>query len=323
MIWIEVVGGPGPLWVQCDECRLENGDLAFVNVAGPTPPLPAWFRAPASSSLRKSEDMRGSGFPRLETRSMRGDAVGVLTFYQACMEQGGLLRTDETQKPQFGRPTPGYNRAVPGFHAENTRDAFSIDIYEHGGLAFWTIELLSLGSRRKAVPNSPLRLVRRNEERVILLNPDTGKECTAPTVALRGFVPQDVKRDNPRREPIVWSSLPEWVQFSVAGESRGDLHRRCGANGIDEWHASVASLAKGDPRAVFESCLDSLDVRGFDASGVQRPERSYCVTVLPGGHSLNADVQSEAGDRASVTLADTQLRIRYAWTGDRSALQSR
>ena len=30
-MWIKVHGGPVPLWVRLHECRLPEGDLAFVN----------------------------------------------------------------------------------------------------------------------------------------------------------------------------------------------------------------------------------------------------------------------------------------------------
>jgi hypothetical protein len=42
--------------VEANECRLRNGELAFVYVAGPTPPLPDRFEAPAGSTLRQSPD---------------------------------------------------------------------------------------------------------------------------------------------------------------------------------------------------------------------------------------------------------------------------
>lgn len=42
-------------------------------------------------------------------------------------------------------------------------------------------------------------------------------------------------------------------------------------------------MPEAAPGAVVESCLRSLDEHGFDASGVEQPEHSYHLSVLPGG----------------------------------------
>jgi hypothetical protein len=67
----------------------------------------------------------------------------------------------------------------------------------------------------------------------------------------------------------------------------------------------VLSSIEGDPRLVFESCLDRLDAHGFDPSGVQQPDRAYFVSLLQWGHSMNVHIQSEAGDHAAVTVLNT------------------
>ena len=161
-VWIEVSSGPGPLWVQTEECRLPNGDLAFVYEAGPAPRLPGWFGAPADSTFRESSDLRGVGMPLTEIRSMRTNAGQILAFYGDRIERGGLARTEE---PQVGR-------GGPGFCAENTGYIFQLDVYEHKDLVFWTIQFGAKAVRkRKPTITSPLLLVGRNEERVTLRHP--------------------------------------------------------------------------------------------------------------------------------------------------------
>src|SRR5258708_29897720 len=107
-MWIEVRGGPGPLWVKHDECHLPSGDLAFVNEARQTAPLPDWFEAPADSKLRGCSDMRSFGWPLIEHRSMQGNAHEVLAFYDGVIGRGGFARSDWL-------PMGGW----PGFRAEN------------------------------------------------------------------------------------------------------------------------------------------------------------------------------------------------------------
>jgi hypothetical protein len=305
-MWNQVSGGPGPLWVQEEECRLPNGDLAFVYEAVQAPPLPGWFGAPADSTLRESSDLRVVGMPLTEIRSMRANAGQVLAFYGDRIERGGLARTEEPQAARGG----------PGFCAENTEYIFRLDVYEHKDLVFWTIHFGAKAVRkRKPTITSPLLLVGRNEERVTLRHPYTTDEYWAPVDALRDSEPPDARREPPRTEPIVWRLLPAWAQFSLDSLSEGEVYRSRSETGAEEWNASIRTPVEGDPQSVFESCLDSLDAHGFDASRTQRQDRSYFVSVLQRGHSRNAHVQSEAGDRAIATVLNTlghlELLIRY------------
>jgi hypothetical protein len=157
-MWIEVRGGPGPLWVKHDECRLPGGDLAFVNEARLAPPLPDWFEAPPDSKLRQNSDMRSFGFPLIEDRSMQGNADQVVAFYDGVIERGGLARSEWLPMGRW-----------PGFSAESADHHLSIGVYEHRDLVFWTVQFGSASPSRKKVACSLfLPLVGRNDERVTL-----------------------------------------------------------------------------------------------------------------------------------------------------------
>jgi len=302
-MWIEVHGGSVSLWVPSDECRLPNGDLAFANEAWPAPPLPGWFGAPADSTLRESSDMRGMGWPLVEHRSMQGNAGQVLAFHRDVAQRGGLAMAAWLP----------VGRAGPGFSAENAEYALDLDVHEHGDLAFWTIQLRSRIRRRNKAFSPPLVLVGRNDERVTLRHEFIDEEYWAPVNAVRDSEPQAVEREPFREEPVMWSLLPPWAQFSVDDGSEGQARVRRGENGAEEWDASILSPLEGDPQSAFEFCLDSLDAHGFDASGIQRPNHSYFVSIMPGGHSRNAHIRSEAGDQAIVTVLNTPaLFIRYS-----------
>jgi hypothetical protein len=307
-MWFEVSGGPGPLWVRIDECRLPDGELAFVSEIGriPIPAWPSWFGTPTDSRLRNPSDLAVMGHPLSEVRSMRAKAGQVLAFYGQRVELGGLTRTEE---PQVGR-------GGPGFSAENSEYSFALDVYEHKDFVFWTVQLGTKIRRRKIVNTGRLLLVGRHHERATLRHPDTGEEYWVPADALCDSEPPDARPEGPRTEPLIWSLLPAWAQFGVDNGKQGEVCRYRGQSGAEEWNASIRSRVDGDPRSVFESCLDSLDANGFDASGTQRPHHSYYVSVLQWGHSLNAHIQSEIGDYAIVTVLNTlgylSRHIRYS-----------
>lgn len=300
---IYVHGGSGNLNIETDECRLGNGDVAFPRrFAGQRtpPPLPDWYVAPTGSTLRESVDMRGGGCILVlsEILSSRATSGEILSFYESRTEQGRLPRS----------PEPLIGRAVPGFTAESADYAFSIDLYQHNDLTSWTIELTD---KTVHPGNRPLRLrlLEQNEECAILQNLETGEECIAPARALIEVDPQEslVRYSRPQEtETILWSSLPDWIQFGFTDGTRGELYRHRTQNGGDSWNTSISiPIEDDDHRDVFEACLNNLDACGFDAGGIERPERSYLVSVRQWGHSLNARMRSDAGDGGSLTVLKT------------------
>jgi hypothetical protein len=139
---------------------LTNGDLAFRPVPAPKPlPIPAWYSAPSGSVRREPLEQRFFGNSLGDTFSSRVSEDAILAFYESCTAQGGLVRSAD---PQVGR-------AVSGFGAENAEYDFSIDLYRHKDLTFWTIRL-----HAKTAPGisrmSSLRLLKRSEHQVILQN---------------------------------------------------------------------------------------------------------------------------------------------------------
>jgi hypothetical protein len=154
-----------------------------------------------------------------------------------------------------------------------------------------------------------LQLLERSGDQAILQNADTGEEYVAPASALTKFDEEEfIERHSRARETesIVWTSLPEWVQFAFEIDDRGEVHRRSGAQGREVWDASVTlHLDDGDHRGVFAACLNSLDACGFDATGIERPDHSYRVSILQWGYSLNAHVRSYAGESGSLTVLNT------------------
>ena len=196
VMWSKVSGGPEPLWVKAEECRLINGELAFVNEAGLPPPLPEWFDCPAKSQLRRaSEDRdRAMGFPLLEVRSMRAKAEDVLAFYEECMKRGGLVK----------KAAPHVDRVCSGFSMENEEYTFGIELYKRNDLVFWTIQhtdkIHTKKMEHKWMPHV-LELLCRNSERVTLRRPRTdSEEIWAPVDALRTSQPPMEKRYTTREK---------------------------------------------------------------------------------------------------------------------------
>jgi hypothetical protein len=293
-----VHGGSGnlALEVETDDCRLRNGEIAFPRQVAmqPPPPLPDWYSAPPGSWLRQSVDTQG----RFEILSSRAAVDEVLAFYESCTARGGLRRSPETVA----------GRAVAGLGAENADYAFQIDLYRHNELTSATIQLLdrTAGSRNR-IPQ--LRLLDRNDERVILQDTGAGEEYVAPASALTEYDPQQrIERySRPREvESILWSSLPRWIQFGFEEASLGEVHRQGALNGEEIWEASILrQIDAADHLEVFEACLNNLDACGFDPSGVERLDRSYHVSVFQQGHSLNVHVRSEAGEGGTLTVLNT------------------
>jgi len=248
-----------------------------------------------------------------ENLSGRAAVDEVLTFYEGRTALGALARS----------PEPAVGRAVPGFGAENPEYFFGIDLYRHKDLTSWTIQLTD---RTLPTPNRipRLRLLKRDSENAILQNIETGEEYVAPASALTETDPQErIERySRPRKvETIAWSALPAWASFGLEVGSPGEVHRQSGRNGRETWNATRllrlnSRLNGGDHRDVFEQCLNSLDASGFDATGASRPGHSYYESVLQWGHSLNAQVRSDARDGGSLTvlntLGDLSAFLRYS-----------
>src|SRR5438876_1233607 len=116
------------------------------------------------------------------------------------------------------------------------------------------------------------------------------------------------------------------MQFGLRAGSQGTVDRNLDENRAEKWNASILSPLDDDevPHAVFESCLNSLDACGFDASGVERPDSSYYVSISQCGHSLGAHMQSDAGglrkcDGAKHTRARVVVyAVLAAWQPNRA-----
>src|SRR5882724_11510822 len=112
-MWIEVRDSPKPLWVDTDECRLPDGELAFTYANPQKPAIPTWFAAPPASVLRGSSEKVWAWYDRQEHRSLQGSVREVLAFYEESTVQGGLA------KEQYTR-----SRAGAGFSADNRKKAW-------------------------------------------------------------------------------------------------------------------------------------------------------------------------------------------------------
>jgi hypothetical protein len=301
-MWIKVPGGPVPLWVKEDDCRLPNGELAFVRKPREPivpPPLPSWFVAPPGSLLR-SESVTSSGLLLDESRSMRGRADQVLAFYDRMAEAAGLTKT---RLHSYG--------GWPGFSAELDRYRLTLDALDYGELVFWSVELNGpVGEPIVLLPHG-LIFIERDEERLTLQHDATGQRYVG---AVRDSEPPRPPRVEIR--PIAWSRLPDWLQCGLEGHLQGEVLRD--PNEPDrQWWATL-SLDRFPKRVssqkAFEFCLASLDAHGFDATGALRPERSYYVSLC--GSQRTAHVQSEVDGSAMITVADTiglaSLFVRYS-----------
>jgi hypothetical protein len=307
-MWIRVTGGQRTVWVEAEQCHRPNGTLAFAGGPITVPPPPDWFGFPAESTLRRAceEEVRASGFPLFEVRSMRATDRDVLDFYEKCAERGALTR----------KPEPQVGRVGPGFEAESDDHKFGIEVYGRNDLAFWTIQYCDKAFLRTIRPHR-LLLVAQDGNTVQLRHPTfAADEFWAPIDAVRDTEPPSENRFRPpRRSTVLWSSLPEWVQFGSGFGTEGEITLQSDEQGSARWNAQLLTRFNGDPDRAFESSLDYLEGQGFDPSGTDRPERSYYVSVLQWGHSLNARIQSASGEggRVSVlnTLGHVSLLVQY------------
>ncbi|SPE27270.1 hypothetical protein SBA3_1340018 [Candidatus Sulfopaludibacter sp. SbA3] len=132
------------------------------------------------------------------------------------------------------------------FCAEDAHHRFSFDVYEHRDLVFWTIQPGSKIAPRQTVIRGPLLLGDRNEERVILRQSDCDKEYWAPVNAVRHPAPPDAQWESARMDPILRSSLPEWVQFGVVPGSEGEGYF---ASALQWGHSRNARVRRGEEEA--------------------------------------------------------------------------
>src|SRR5258708_39529472 len=98
-MWIKVEDAPKPFWLDTDECRLANGELAFVYENLQKPAIPEWFGAPPLSNLREASESLWAWYKREEHRSLRGTVPEIVAFYEESIARGGLAR-EEYARPR-------------------------------------------------------------------------------------------------------------------------------------------------------------------------------------------------------------------------------
>ena len=230
---------------------------------------------------------------------MRAPAVQVLAFYQKLMEQTGLTIL----------PDPRPDRMCPGFRARSAEFGFRISVYERRGLSIWNIALSTESYKKRKWLPLRLVLLDKNDERVRMQTEShRPTECWAPVAALCDTLPP--KESPPKgiqsfkTTPILWSSLPKWVQFNIQEEKRGEVRLFNEENGVKEWNAEVSVRIDGNPRSIFESCLDSLEAEGFAEGGAPEPEQGYYISLL--GDWPSVDFQSRTGDGGGVRVWNPQ-----------------
>ena len=224
---IEVRGGPKPLWISEFGCYLPDGEMAFSYNESPEPPHPSWLRAPEGSQLRESCKSKNREYPITESRSMRRDAESILAFYRDCTDSGGLERIENPVADHALKMTQ-LSRVEPGFYAENSEYYFSLEIFQHKEIVFWTVkhgQKLPASFRSKREPKYLLYAGEENGH-VTLRNPDSGYEYWAPAEAITDSKPEFVRgakreREREKAEPILWSLLPSWMQFALPPETMG------------------------------------------------------------------------------------------------------
>lgn len=312
-MWIELVDGAKTQWVPDEECLNSKGVAcsSVIAVEHGRTPTPGWLRAPERSILRESAD-----WPCLfESRSMLTTTREILEFYETCISAGNIKKTVNHEiNPPAGMAHPC---GAPGFRAENDLYRFSIHAFEHDGLVFWTIQYGAKMPPRPRPPHAPstLRIVGSSGDRANLIDESTGEKYSAPLSSLSDSRPDPAISASVSQQ-IRWRSLPEWLQFRATEESIGEL--RCYLNTAIEkkWWANRSEQINGIPAGIFASACKWLDERDFDGTGERTPVRSYFVSVLQDGASLNLHAQSQTGDKAIFTVLDTlgHLSINLNYT---------
>jgi hypothetical protein len=304
-MWITIVDGPKPLWVNDHDCHPvdESGEplLKFPQDTS----APSWFGAPEGSYLRASQILNFAGVLRYESRCSRSKAGSILEFYRSCVEHGGLkIAENSLLEPKERTEKSRY--VIFGFSAESQTEHLSMHGLEYKDFTYWTVQCSSKGPQLKRLRNIQFEFTAQVAERIILRDPESKKEYWAAVSCVKETEPWTELRGSRReRELITWSLFPDWAQFTLETGSQGEIHRGKDENGEENWTASIHTLSEGCPRCHFELALDQLGNLGFDATGFDKPNRSYYVVVLQRGHSLELHANAESGDSASLTELDT------------------
>jgi hypothetical protein len=294
-VWLKVDTGQGVRWVRQDECRLQDGQLAFEQIWGVIRPIPDWFVPPEYAMIRQWNNPPGlSIICYSQICSAIASAEEVLGYYTELVRRAGLVL--EINQPPVGR-------ATPGFSAFSDEIKFFIDAIQYRNVVYWAAQIGAIAEAPRVIRAGALKLIGRDEVRLVLGVTETREECWAPATALADVEPIQIRHEWPSEEPITWLALPEWLQFPLLAESERVL-RTCAPLNPDEWRATIDVPLKIDWRVALESCLAHLDSHGFDATGTERPNRSYYLVVGQWGHRIEVHVVND-GDRASVTCLDT------------------
>src|SRR3989442_13497373 len=96
-MWIEVRGAAKQFWLDTDQCRLPNGELAFAYENLQKPAIPSWFAAPPASKLRETSENLWAWYNMHEHRSLRCSVQEVLAFYEDSIGPGGLAKAKYTR----------------------------------------------------------------------------------------------------------------------------------------------------------------------------------------------------------------------------------
>jgi hypothetical protein len=304
---IEIRGGSKPFWVSEFGCYLPNGEMAFSYEQYPERLQPSWLRVPEGSQLRESHKPKSLEHPITESRSVCASAAQILAFYQDCADRGNLAQVESPVVDTRLQLTQ-LSRVEPGFFAENDEYYFSIEIFQHNEVTFWTVkhgQKLTPAFRDKREPKY-LLFVREENDRVILRNPDRGDEYWVPVGAMTDSKPAFVLGTRGEREkevPILWSLVPAWMQFDLPSNIVGSAVI---IPVLRSWAASV-QLIKFAKSAHdrLENFLNSLDGNGFDGSGIERSDRSYFLNCMTGGRHMSVRIKAEAEESGIITVVST------------------
>lgn len=309
-MYIEVRGGSTPLWVYEFGCYLPDGEMAFSYDKRPELPKPSWLRVPEGSQLREpAGTSKNPERPIFESRSMRGDAACVMAFYQDCTDCGGLERVENPVVNHALKMTQ-LSRIEPGFYAENSECYFSLEIFQHKEIVFWTAEhgvKLPPSFRSKKEPKYLLYSGEENG-RITLRNPDSGDEYWAPAKAMTDSKPRFIlcakrEREREKQVPILWSLLPSWMQFDLPPECEGTA---VPIMTTKHWAAGISRMKfEGSAHDKLQTCLNYLDQHGFDGTGIEQPGRSYFLTCFERGRHMTAQIKTERGESGGITVVST------------------